>query len=87
MVESRWRLETLLAASCNPLEFMPGNSFDERFRVTTAGVSHGLGYLIIIEGCPPMASCPTCAAAGPGNRSSSPSARRRTSPRSTQRRG
>src|SRR5437868_9004032 len=32
---------------------MPGNSFGQRFRVTTAGVSHGPGYLCIIDGCPP----------------------------------
>src|SRR3954464_715985 len=32
---------------------MPGNSFGERFRVTTAGVSHGPGYTAIIDGCPP----------------------------------
>src|SRR5438132_10320623 len=32
---------------------MPGNSFGERFRVTTAGVSHGPGYLCSIDGCPP----------------------------------
>src|SRR3954451_7808860 len=32
---------------------MPGNTFGERFRVTTAGVSHGSGYLAIINGCPP----------------------------------
>jgi chorismate synthase len=32
---------------------MPGNSFGERFRITTAGVSHGPGYLLIIDGCPP----------------------------------
>jgi chorismate synthase len=32
---------------------MPGNSFGELFRVTTAGVSHGYGYLLIIDGCPP----------------------------------
>jgi chorismate synthase len=32
---------------------MPGNTFGERFRVTTAGVSHGPGYLLIIDGCPP----------------------------------
>jgi chorismate synthase len=31
---------------------MPANSFGERFRVTTAGVSHGPGYLCIIDGCP-----------------------------------
>jgi chorismate synthase len=32
---------------------MPGNTFGERFRVTTAGVSHGPGYVAIIDGCPP----------------------------------
>jgi chorismate synthase len=32
---------------------MPGNTFGEMFRVTTAGVSHGPGYLAIIDGCPP----------------------------------
>jgi chorismate synthase len=32
---------------------MPGNTFGELFRVTTAGVSHGPGYLLIIDGCPP----------------------------------
>src|SRR5579864_2338072 len=32
---------------------MPGNSFGELFRITTAGVSHGTGYLLIIDGCPP----------------------------------
>jgi chorismate synthase len=32
---------------------MPGNSFGERFCVTTAGVSHGPGYAVIIDGCPP----------------------------------
>src|SRR6516165_1149813 len=32
---------------------MPGNSFGELFRVATAGVSHGPGYLLIIDGCPP----------------------------------
>jgi chorismate synthase len=32
---------------------MPGNSFGESFRITTAGVSHGPGYLLIIDGCPP----------------------------------
>jgi chorismate synthase len=31
---------------------MPGNSFGKLFRVTTAGVSHGPGYLVIIDGCP-----------------------------------
>jgi chorismate synthase len=32
---------------------MPGNTFGEMFRVTTAGVSHGPGYVVIIDGCPP----------------------------------
>jgi chorismate synthase len=32
---------------------MAGNSFGKLFRVTTAGVSHGPGYLAIIDGCPP----------------------------------
>src|SRR5215469_4880615 len=32
---------------------MAGNSFGELFRITTAGVSHGPGYLCIIDGCPP----------------------------------
>lgn len=32
---------------------MPGNSFGEMFRLTTAGVSHGPGYVAIIDGCPP----------------------------------
>src|SRR5713226_10626527 len=32
---------------------MAGNSFGEMFRVTTAGVSHGPGYVVIIDGCPP----------------------------------
>src|SRR5580765_7567185 len=32
---------------------MPGNTFGDLFRVTTAGVSHGPGYLAIVDGCPP----------------------------------
>src|SRR5688572_10925346 len=35
------------------MHLMPGNSFGERFRVTTAGVSHGPGYVVIIDGCQP----------------------------------
>src|SRR5438093_4696585 len=31
---------------------MPGNTFGKLFRVTTAGVSHGPGYVAIIDGCP-----------------------------------
>src|ERR671927_542981 len=38
---------------------MPGNSCGELFRVTTAGGSHGPGYLAIIDGCPP--GLPLCA--------------------------
>lgn len=32
---------------------MPGNSFGRLFRITTAGVSHGPGNVVIIDGCPP----------------------------------
>src|SRR4051812_20014580 len=32
---------------------MPGNSFGQAFRVTTAGESHGPGYVAIIDGVPP----------------------------------
>jgi len=32
---------------------MAGNTFGHLFRVTTAGVSHGPGYLLIVDGCPP----------------------------------
>lgn len=32
---------------------MPGNSFGQSFRVTTAGESHGRGNVVIIDGCPP----------------------------------
>src|SRR5215468_10865822 len=32
---------------------MAGNTFGHLFRVTTAGVSHGPGYVVIIDGCPP----------------------------------
>jgi chorismate synthase len=35
------------------MRFMPGNTFGKLFRVTTAGVSHGPGYLCIIDGCLP----------------------------------
>jgi chorismate synthase len=31
---------------------MAGNTFGKLFRVSTAGVSHGPGYLCIIDGCP-----------------------------------
>jgi chorismate synthase len=34
------------------IECMAGNTFGTLFRVTTAGVSHGPGYLCIIDGCP-----------------------------------
>ena len=32
---------------------MPGNSFGQAFRVTTAGESHGPAYVVIVDGCPP----------------------------------
>src|SRR6201984_1881190 len=32
---------------------MPGNTFEPLCRVSTAVVSHGPGYLVIIDGCPP----------------------------------
>ena len=32
---------------------MPGNSFGQSFRVTTAGESHGPGFVVIVDGCPP----------------------------------
>ena len=32
---------------------MAGSTFGHLFRVTTAGVSHGPGYLCIVDGCPP----------------------------------
>src|SRR6202020_1601500 len=34
------------------IDGMAGNTFGKLFRVTTAGVSHGPGYLCIIDGCP-----------------------------------
>src|ERR1700680_4144038 len=35
------------------IDSMAGNSFGKLFRITTAGVSHGPGYVVIIDGCPP----------------------------------
>ena len=32
---------------------MPGDSFGHAFRITTAGESHGPGYVVVVEGCPP----------------------------------
>ncbi len=32
---------------------MPGSSFGQAFRVTTAGESHGVGNVVIVDGCPP----------------------------------
>ena len=32
---------------------MAGNSFGKLFNLTTAGESHGYGYLGIVDGCPP----------------------------------
>lgn len=34
-------------------EFMPGNSFGQLFRITTAGESHGPGNVVILDGVPP----------------------------------
>ncbi|MGH9322952.1 MAG: chorismate synthase, partial [Vicinamibacteria bacterium] len=31
---------------------MPGNSFGQLFRVTTAGESHGPSYVVIVDGVP-----------------------------------
>ena len=31
---------------------MAGNTFGKLFRITTAGVSHGPGYLCVVDGCP-----------------------------------
>ena len=38
--------------SGHKLNTMAGNTFGKLFRVSTAGVSHGPGYLCIIDGCP-----------------------------------
>ena len=38
---------------------MPGNSFGQAFRITTAGESHGPGNLVIVDGCPPGLSLST----------------------------
>lgn len=43
---SRTALKSVIIAT------MAGNTFGKLFRVTTAGVSHGPGYLCIIDGCP-----------------------------------
>lgn len=32
---------------------MSGNSIGRLFRITTAGESHGSGYVVIVDGCPP----------------------------------
>ena len=55
---------------------MAGNTFGKLFRVTTAGVSHGPGYLCIIDGCPAGLELsrrricfPISPAAGPGRAS------------------
>ncbi len=32
---------------------VPGNSFGQAFRITTAGESHGAANLVIVDGCPP----------------------------------
>ena len=45
-ISSRTALKSVIIAT------MAGNTFGKLFRVTTAGVSHGPGYLCIIDGCP-----------------------------------
>lgn len=35
------------------LPAMPGNSFGQLFRITTAGESHGPANVVIVDGCPP----------------------------------
>lgn len=35
------------------LAAVPGNSFGQALRITTAGESHGPGNLVIVDGCPP----------------------------------
>ncbi len=32
---------------------VPGNSFGQLFRITTAGESHGAGNVVVVDGCPP----------------------------------
>ena len=32
---------------------MPGSSFGQALRITTAGESHGPGNVVIVDGCPP----------------------------------
>jgi chorismate synthase len=41
-----------ILAFFHPDGAMAGNTFGKLFRVTTSGVSHGPGYLCIIDGCP-----------------------------------
>jgi chorismate synthase len=54
MNTARARAVGLVGARANgSWGIMAGNTFGELFRVTTAGVSHGPGYLCIIDGCPP----------------------------------
>ena len=68
---------------------MPGNSFGQSFRVTTAGESHGPAYVVIVDGCPPglssrkRTSSPISTDGGPASRASRRSATRRTPPRSS----
>src|SRR5262245_2879651 len=37
---------------------MPGNSFGQAFRVTTAGESHAPAFVVIVDGCPPGTELP-----------------------------
>ena len=68
---------------------MPGNSFGELFRITTAGVSHGPGYrsassMAVLRVCrlASMIYCPIFAAAGRDSQKSLPNVRKKISPRS-----
>ena len=54
-----FHLRTTIRAACDQpgisgsSELMPGNSFGQFFRITTAGESHGPGNVVIIDGVPP----------------------------------
>lgn len=51
-----FRAPNVPSAPDNPAcynSLMPGNSFGQSFRITTAGESHGPGYVVIVDGVPP----------------------------------
>ncbi len=43
----------LTTVQCARVFFMSGNTIGKLFTVTTAGESHGPGYVCIVDGCPP----------------------------------